>query len=168
MLNMLNGEWSAYNAHKEKEIKEFYNSIDWTEFENTIRQRLNLENLTFNYHLVNDSQNLGVFEIKIENNENLTEKNYLLSQMFKDCYISSFTSLITVNRITDEIYWYTSIYFEWTYHNGRGNGTELCSVEYTKKNNFNIIFEKDKIDRDNKLWENYIKVKEKKNHEINN
>lgn len=165
---MLNGEYSAYNANKEKEIREFYNSIDWTEFENTIRQRLKLDFLTFNYQLVNDSQNLGMFKIKIKNNENLTEKNYLLSQMFKDCYISSFASLITINRLTDEIYWNTSIYFTWTYHNGSTNGTALCNVEYTKKNKFNILFEKDKIDRDNKLWENYIKVKEKKNHEINN
>ena len=31
-----------------------------------------------------------------------------------------------------------------------------------------VVCEKDKIDRDNKLWGNYIKVKEKKNHEINN
>lgn len=103
-----------------------------------------------------------MFEIKIENNENLTEKNYLLSQMFKDCHLSSFASLITVNRITNEIYWYTCIYFEWTYHNDSTNGIELCSVEYTKKNKFRILFTKDKIDRDNELWKNYIK--EKKNN----
>lgn len=160
---MWNEEYNVYNANKEKEIKEFYNSIDWTEFENTIRQRLNLENLTFNYQLVNDSQNLGVFTINIESNESLTSNDYLLSQIVKDCHIKSFTSLITRNKLTNELYWNASIDFRWTYHNGSTNGTTLCHVEYTKKNKFHISFEKDKIDRDDELWKNYIK--EKKNYE---
>lgn len=160
---MLNEEYSAYNANKEKEIREFYNSIDWTEFENTIKQRLNLENLTFNYQLVNEGQNFDVFTIYIESNENLTSSDYLLSQIFKDCYIKSFTSLITTNKLTNELYWSASIDFRWTYHSGSTNGTALCNVEYTKKNKFNILFEKDRIDRDNELWKNYIE--EKKNYE---
>lgn len=133
------------------ELKEFAKKIPWAELTNIIKNRLHLEELHLQYNLddiysdKNDSEWIVGHSIDVISLEDLCTTNYLLSKIFKSCYIKTFSSNIGVNSDTGVLYWSSDIDIRIINFSSGYNGASICSVYYDHNKGLKVTFEEDRF-----------------------
>lgn len=130
--------------YSEDEIKEFYDSIDFTKLETAINKKLKLD-LEFSHKYY---QSRGEYRVEFRSDKNLCEfqKAGLLSRMFKECYIQEFSNSLSVDKDTGDLYVWLTVDFCYQSFDSGHNGTELCQAYY-HKGKWRIEFAEDRAKR---------------------
>lgn len=131
--------------YSEEEIKEFFDSVDFTALEEALNKKLGLK-LTYNHSLKDGRSG---YSINFKSNENLSElpEAGLLARMLPECHLENFSTCLKANSETGELYIWIGVHFTYSHWDLGSNGCNFADAHYTAKEGWKVTFEQDQYEK---------------------
>lgn len=130
--------------YSEDEIKDFFNSIDFTPVTDAINQSLGL-NLTYNIELYRPRYD---YHILIKSNEDLIDLMPILNAAWRTFRVETFNGCIDCVKATGVLCVWLNIAFRYESHSGGSNASYILSANYYTDSGWKIRMENDRYNKE--------------------